>query len=62
MRLQPSHLPQFSPFSISLEMCQTRESWCMNQRTVSKNNFVSGKFCARDMNELQQAFSRSEEV
>ena len=34
----------------------------MKQSAMSKNNFAVGKFCAKDMNEFQQAFSRSEEV
>ena len=45
-----------------LELCPTRESWYMKQSTTSKNNFVVWKFNAKDMNEFQQALSRTEEV
>jgi hypothetical protein len=35
----------------------------MKQSIVTKNNFICGlKYCAKDMNESQQEFSRSEEV
>ena len=34
----------------------------MKQSTMSKNNFVIWKFCAKDMNNFQQAFSRIKEV
>ena len=33
-----------------------------SQSTTSKNNFVIWKFCAKDMNKFQQAFSKSKEV
>lgn len=46
-RLQLTQPPQFFPFNTSLEVCQTRESWCMNQSTTFKSNFQSWKFCAK---------------
>ena len=44
-----------------LELCLIGESWFMEQSTMPKHNFAFGKFCAKDINKCQQAFSRSEE-